>query len=264
MENSGDIDKFASVIIPHCQPTASQEEKLQSCPLARESEVFSDDIQSSSSSEQATGIIMVSLPESSDEYQTPPEQHSYSQNSGNDDQVPATNTAAIGRDMKSGRVGDGDAMTADDDGEEPPGQTMVDLANDSDILGFSEKSPRVVVDKNDTEQITVERRIHETDAENLVCETSETELISSLKENDHQVFVEMPKRVTIVNTNLNTGKRKLPFSINKEEQNRTQNSREDFIDSLDRVWKMLTHGNDEIEEIDFIETAKRRGLTFPL
>ncbi|KAI3707399.1 hypothetical protein L6452_25880 [Arctium lappa] len=290
MEKAGDVDPFASLIIPNCQPTASQENKLQACPFARESEVFSGGLQLSSSpeeaSEQTTGIIMLSLPESSDDYQTPPEQQFYSQNSSNDGQLPATKTAAVDREMESGGVGSGETMVVDDDFERQ-GQRVIDLSNESDNLGFSEKSPRLHLEDNDTLMIdgndthSVDGNdthlVDEIDAENSVTEAREMELSSSPKENAHEVFVEMPPREkeasispSTVNTTSNRGKRRLPLSVNGRDQNNGEKGdycrHEAFRNALDRVLKMLVgEPKDDChdEDIDFLKTAKRRGMTFP-
>ncbi|CAA3023007.1 Hypothetical predicted protein [Olea europaea subsp. europaea] len=84
-------DKFAS-LMKLCKPTPSQESKLLTCPFALESETFAgsnaDPVSSSSAptSSEPTGIVMVSLPDSSSsidqsrgrddelEFHTPPEQ----------------------------------------------------------------------------------------------------------------------------------------------------------------------------------------------
>lgn len=281
MEKAGDVDQFASLIIPNCQPTASQEKKLQACPFARESEVFSGGLQLSSSpdeaSEQTTGIIMVSLPESSDDYQTPPEQQFYSQNSSNDGQLPATKTAAVNREMENGGVGAEETMVADDDCERQ-GERVINLSNESDNLGFSEKSPRVHLEDNDTLMVddSDTHPVDEIDAENSVTKARETELVSSLKESAHEVFVEMPQREqeatrspSIVNSTSNRGKRRLPLSVNGRDQNNGEkgdySKHEAIRNALDRALKMLVGEpkDDCHEDIDFLKTAKRRGMTFP-
>ncbi|KAD6453181.1 hypothetical protein E3N88_07886 [Mikania micrantha] len=118
---------------------AFAEEKLQSHPFAEESRTFSDDIPASSypveSLEQDTGIVMFTLPESSDEYHTPPYHQSCSETSSIEGQIPPpTNTSAFD-------AGDGDLLPVDDDGESHE-QRVVNLPNPSDNLGFSEKGPR--------------------------------------------------------------------------------------------------------------------------
>ncbi|KAI3820263.1 hypothetical protein L1987_07807 [Smallanthus sonchifolius] len=222
MANSGDGDKFGSLIIPNCHRTASQEEKLQSCPFARESKAFPDKIQAS---EQDTALL-----ESSDEYHTPPEHQSCSQNSSNDGQVPPTKISALDRDIESSRVGDEDPMPVDDD------------------LGFPEKSPRVLEDnnthpinKNDTDQMDVD--------------------------GTHQVFVEMPHRKQETS---NREKRKLPFTMKTRNQNSKCYKHEAFTSSLNSVLKLVGEGRsrgggDEDADVDInlLETAKTRGLTFP-
>ncbi|KAI3685980.1 hypothetical protein L1987_79649 [Smallanthus sonchifolius] len=221
MANSGDGDKFGSLIIPNSHRTASQEEKLQSCPFARELKAFPDNIQAS---EQDTGIAIFTLPESSDEYHTPPEHQSCSQNSSNDGQVPPTKISALDQDIESGRVGDEDPIPVDED------------------LGFPEKSPRVLednsthpIDKNDTDQMDVD--------------------------GTHQVFDEMPHR--------KQEKRKLPFTMKTRNQNSKCSKHEAFTSSLNKVLKMVGEGRsrggdeDADVDIDFLEAAKMRGLTFP-
>ncbi|KAL8199463.1 hypothetical protein R6Q57_013031 [Mikania cordata] len=194
MENPG--DKFASFIIPNCQRTSSQEEKLLCCPFTRESKASSDDIQSSSSPEQATGIEMLSLPDSFDEYQTPPDHHSCSQNSNNE------------------------------------GQRIVDLTNESDVL--------------DTEQMDMD----ETEAAKSVNEAHQTEVICSPEEHTHQVFVEMLQR--------------------EQKQNSNCSKNEAFKNIMNHVLKMVAEaksrsggGEDDERDVDFLETAKMRGLILP-
>ncbi|KAK9053217.1 hypothetical protein SSX86_029849 [Deinandra increscens subsp. villosa] len=210
MENSG--DKFSSLIIPNCHHTASQEEKLQSCPFTRESP---KDIQSSSSPaespEQATGIEIVSLPDSFEEYQP-----SYPHNSTNDAHVAAATKTAAFSPMK----------VDDNDGEQERHRT-VDLANDSDNLY--------------------------TDPAKSVTENVET--------GAHQVFVEMPQQVT------DKRKRQLPVSVKTQKQTIESSKREAFASLVDRVLKMVGEGKprgggDDVE-VDFLETAKMRGLTLP-
>ncbi|KAI3771422.1 hypothetical protein L6452_02586 [Arctium lappa] len=70
-----------------CASVGGEENTLQTSPFARESKVLSGDLQLSSSPDEAPGqtteIIMLSLPECSNDCQTPPEQQFYSQNSNN-------------------------------------------------------------------------------------------------------------------------------------------------------------------------------------
>ncbi|KAK9080825.1 hypothetical protein SSX86_000583 [Deinandra increscens subsp. villosa] len=212
MVNSG--DKFASLLIPNCHRTASQEEKLHSSLFAREGDLSSSS--PDDSSEQVTGIELVSLPDSSDEYQTPPEEQPfYSQNSSNDGHVAAAKTADFAGEIQ--------------------GKRIVDLANESDDL--------------DTEPMDVE-------APDSVTEVVETEIISSPEQQSaHQVFVEM--------------------HVREKEQNIKGFKREGFSNVLNRVLKMAGEakssrgggggggGEGGEVEVDFLETAKMRGLTFP-
>ncbi|KAD6453158.1 hypothetical protein E3N88_07863 [Mikania micrantha] len=70
---------------------ASVEEKLRSHPFAKVSKTFSDDIPVSSSPaeflEHDTGIVMLTLPESSDEYHTPPDHLCRSETSSIEGQI---------------------------------------------------------------------------------------------------------------------------------------------------------------------------------
>ncbi|KAI3685979.1 hypothetical protein L1987_79648 [Smallanthus sonchifolius] len=155
MENSG--DKFASLLIPNCQRTASQEEKLQSCPFARESKVIPDDIQSSSSTEEApeevTGIEMVSLPDSFDEYQTPPEQPSYSQNSSNDGHVTIVDLA-----NESGNL-DTEKIDIDDPVDEIDAAKSVIEALETEVISSPEEDAhQVFVEMPQREKETSNRR----------------------------------------------------------------------------------------------------------
>ncbi|KAL2525214.1 Microtubule-associated protein 70-3 [Abeliophyllum distichum] len=130
-------DKFAS-LMKLCKPTASQESKLQNCPMARESEIFADsnaDPVSSSSaptSSEPTGIVMVSLPDSSSsidqstghddelEFHTPPEQRfSSSEDQPVDCVVEEPTAVDIG--CTGGGVG------TDDSGEGNSGSGFVEL-----------------------------------------------------------------------------------------------------------------------------------------
>ncbi|KAD6453173.1 hypothetical protein R6Q59_014946 [Mikania micrantha] len=201
-------------------------------PGDKESETFSDDIPASSypveSLEHDTGILMFTMPESSDEYHTPPYHQSCSETSSIEDQIPPpTNTAAFD-------AGDGDLLPVDDYGESHE-QTVVNLPNPSDKLGFSEKGPRVLEDSN-----------------------------------THQVFVEMPQREQEAG---NKDKRKIPFSMNTQKPTISSSKNEPFVNILNRVLMMAqeskrSRGGGEEEEdheddIDFRETAMRRGLTLP-
>ncbi|MFS7941303.1 hypothetical protein Hanom_Chr05g00474671 [Helianthus anomalus] len=220
MENSG--DKFHSHLIPNCHRTASQEAKLQSCPFARESKPSSDDIliQSSSSPdeppEQPTGIEMVSLPDSFDEYQTPPEQPC-SQNSSNDGHVAASKPAPFDENR------------------------VVDLANESDNL--------------DTEPIDVDEQVDAVEA------VDNTEVISSPELSAHQVFDKMPQR------EQELGKRKLPVLMRKRKESSKYLKHGVFKDVLNRVLKMVEitggGGGGGEDDCDFVETAKKRGLSLP-
>ncbi|KAL2510865.1 Uncharacterized protein Adt_16465 [Abeliophyllum distichum] len=130
-------DKFAS-LMKLCKPTASQESKLQNCPMACESEILADsnaDPVSSSSaptSSEPTGIVMVSLPDSSSsidqstghddelEFHTPPEQRfSSSEDQPVDCVVGEPTTIDIG--CTGGGVG------TDDSGEENSDSGFVEL-----------------------------------------------------------------------------------------------------------------------------------------
>lgn len=277
MENAGEADHIAALIIPS---TGSQEEELQSCHFTRESEVFSGDMQLSSSpdeaSEQATGIVMVSMPESSDDYQTPPEHHLSSQNSSNDGQV----TAVVDLETGSGGVGNSETMVMDDSCER-----MIDLTTDSDNLEFLENRHRVrvsvrvlevednntvMVDENNTntEEIETQYAVGEINAESCVAEALKT-----LKETVPKVFVEMPVREqeTERKTSLNLdckGKRQLPFSMKGKEKNNIEKHEDVFTDILNRAWKILVGqqgkcGAEADGDDDLLETAMRRGLTLP-
>lgn len=141
-------DPFASLIIPKCQTTSSQEEVFRCSRFAGEPEPVHDNPSSKSSSdasgdeEPATGIIMVSLPDSQndlvtphedEDFQTPPE-HSNSQHSSKDDQAPAAPKTPGDRITGGGGDCGGEAMEVDDWCAD--GQQGVDLGKDSDSLGF--------------------------------------------------------------------------------------------------------------------------------
>ncbi|KAJ0579093.1 hypothetical protein HanRHA438_Chr05g0246571 [Helianthus annuus] len=85
----------------------------------------------------------------------------------------------------------------------------------------------------------------------------ETELTST-----HQVFDKMPQREQQTS---NREKRRLPVSMKIQKQNSICCKRETFTSSLNRVLKMVQNrgGGDEDDNVDFVETAKMRGLTFP-
>ncbi|KAL8238465.1 hypothetical protein R6Q59_015032 [Mikania micrantha] len=167
---------------------------------------------------------MLTLSESSDEYHTPPD-HSCSETSSNEGQIPtATSTSDFD-------AGDRGLLPADDDGESHE-QRVMDLPNPSDKLGFSEKNPRVLEDNS-----------------------------------IHQVFVEMPQREQEAR---NKEKRKLPFSMNTQKQTISSSKNEPFVNVLNRVLMMAqetkrSRGGEEDHEddIDFLETAMRRGWTLP-
>ncbi|KAI3497155.1 hypothetical protein L1887_39560 [Cichorium endivia] len=221
---------------------ASMSEKSQSSPFDSESEA----------SEQATGIIMASMPESSDDYQTPPEHQLSSQNSSNDGQVPATKTAVLDQETESGGVRGGETMVVDDSYERKE-KRMVDITKDSDDLPFLEKNDTdlekndtVLVDVNDTEEMGVEFTVEETKAESRVAP---------------KVFVEMPMREQEARVNKIVdpkGKRQLPVTFDG-----TEKKHEGFIDTLNRALKLLKGDVKADGDDDFLETAKRRGMTFP-
>ncbi|KAD6453177.1 hypothetical protein R6Q59_014947 [Mikania micrantha] len=176
--------------------------------------------------EHDTGIVMVTLPESSDEYHTPPDHLCRSETSSIEGQIlPPTNTSAFD-------AGDRDPVPVDDDGESHE-QRVVDLPNPLDKLGFSEKNPRVLEDNN-----------------------------------IRQVFVEMPQREQEAG---NKEKRKLPFSLNTQKPTISSSKNEPFVNVLNRVLMMAQESKrsrgggeeDNEDDIDFLETAVRRGLTLP-
>lgn len=129
MEGRGEEDPFGS-LIGLCQITSSQEQKLQSCPFALESENFPDAVDSLPSqyspnppSSEPPGIIMVSPPETdgedgdddkasiydanpqeNEEFQTPPEHHNLSSSSSQED----TQKLATPRTTVDERVGGSD------------------------------------------------------------------------------------------------------------------------------------------------------------
>ncbi|KAL6979791.1 hypothetical protein U1Q18_021446 [Sarracenia purpurea var. burkii] len=132
-------DPFAS-LIKRCQPTTSQEDILRSCHFSRESEVFPNNDDESPSLKpfgipvDATGIIMVSLPETPKNFQTPPEG---SLPAGSEEQrppVPAVDTHSGPQETTAVKKSCTDA-----------GRT-IDLSKDSDDLGFSEGNPTLVID----------------------------------------------------------------------------------------------------------------------
>ncbi|KAK1406739.1 hypothetical protein QVD17_38347 [Tagetes erecta] len=279
MANSGDGDKFGPLIIPNCRRTTSQEEKLQACPFARQSKPSSDNIQSSSSAdespEQATGIEILTLPESSDEYHTPPEHHSCSQNSSNEGQIPPTMITDFDRNVE-------DPIPVDDAGEHVG-------------RGFVEKSGDVVEDNNTcTSAHQVFDEMPQTSAHQVFDEmprtsahqvfdempqTSAHQVFDEMPQTSaHQVFDEMPQTSARQvfdeiprreQENVSREKRKLPFSMKTQKKKSNCSKHEAFMNSMNRVLKMVgerkTQKDNDGDEmsIDLLESAKMRGLSFP-
>ncbi|KAK9066145.1 hypothetical protein SSX86_013466 [Deinandra increscens subsp. villosa] len=121
MENS-DGDGYRSLIASECRQSASQEEKLRSCPFAYES------------------AEALSVPGSSDEYHTPPEHHySCSQISSSEGQVPGGF--------------DEEVVSSRRDYEEDP---MLLLVDDGESQGQQQRRIEVGL-TNDAHQVFVEK-----------------------------------------------------------------------------------------------------------
>ncbi|KAL6968712.1 hypothetical protein U1Q18_034506 [Sarracenia purpurea var. burkii] len=142
-------------IIKRCQLVSSREDILRSRPFARESEVFPDGDEESPSLKlfeipvDATGIVMVSLPESStSKHESPPED---SQTASEDFQTPPEDSLPSGSeeqrppaDAVDTRKGSDETLVVDE-GLTDAGRA-VDLGKDSDNLGFSEGNATLVID----------------------------------------------------------------------------------------------------------------------
>ncbi|CAI9095629.1 OLC1v1031618C1 [Oldenlandia corymbosa var. corymbosa] len=133
----GEEDPYGS-LVNFCRPTSSQELKLESCPFARESEVFPDAVDSLGSpfspgttQSSPPGIVMVSLPDSEDEewltdenpplenedFQTPPEDQLLSQSSSQEE--PRRNSNPMSTEDAKGEA---DRATAEDESrDDEPG-----------------------------------------------------------------------------------------------------------------------------------------------
>lgn len=124
----------AELLIKHCEPLPGDDDELLNCPFVYE---YEDTPQSSPSvavtPSEPTGILMLSVPSTdsdgrssrheNEEFATPPEQNNSSQPyfSGSDEQKPGTSAGV-----------DTDVVNNDN-------QEAVDLGNDFDELGFSNR-----------------------------------------------------------------------------------------------------------------------------
>ncbi|MCD7466621.1 hypothetical protein HAX54_003468 [Datura stramonium] len=133
--------KDPELLIKYCEPLPDDEEELQNCPFEYE---YEDTPQSSPSVavtvSQPTGILMLSVSSTdsdeqssareNEEFETPPEQNNSSQPyfSGSDEQKPST---SAGVDFQHNN-GDTDSVNHDN-------MVAVDLGNDSNDLGFSDR-----------------------------------------------------------------------------------------------------------------------------
>ncbi|KAA8526006.1 hypothetical protein F0562_007894 [Nyssa sinensis] len=131
-------DPFGS-LVRQCQPTSSQEDRLRTCPFAREDEVFPED-ESPSTSVEPTGIVMVSLPDSSkadssphEDFRTPPED---SLLESSEEQRKTTAGDALAGQKING-VSDKNDSAAMAVYSCTGTDKTVDLGKDSDNLGFS-------------------------------------------------------------------------------------------------------------------------------
>ncbi|KAJ8526715.1 hypothetical protein K7X08_029192 [Anisodus acutangulus] len=170
------------LLTKYCEPIA--EEELQNCPFEYEydnSPISSPSVAVTPS--QPTGILMLSLPSSdsddqssgheNEEFETPPEQNNSSQPyfSGSDDQKPST-SATVDSQHNNGDTSI-DAVNRDK-------TEAVDLGNDSDDLGFSNRREIDVRDIGELEeQLRKRYRISKEDLdvkkEPIVIEIDETQ-----------------------------------------------------------------------------------------
>ncbi|KAM7491162.1 hypothetical protein LguiA_034083 [Lonicera macranthoides] len=146
-----DEDPFAS-IVKQCLPTSSQQEKFRNTPFARESDLFPETEPSESSLPddspvEPTGIVMVSLPETSDDDNNTPrkddvdeEFHTASERSesllaGSEEQGPVIVAVDLDRKIDGSVEEIVNECCADE-------ERAVDLGKDNDNLGSPEpKSP---------------------------------------------------------------------------------------------------------------------------
>ncbi|PSR91680.1 Titin like [Actinidia chinensis var. chinensis] len=188
-------------LIKQCLPTSSQEDFLRTCPFARQSEVFSGDIDGDSPSlgplgipVSSTGIVMLSPLE---DFQTPPED---SIPAPTDAQMPPPPPPAVIVDALSSRREAFSAIEGCTDSER-----SVDLGKDSDNLGFSET--------NSTQMISgwgggdgffcCAETIHQEDANTEIVDLETEEIGEGLSED--KVFVDLPMRETDVGVAVNKG-----------------------------------------------------------
>ncbi|KAL4585907.1 hypothetical protein LXL04_010534 [Taraxacum kok-saghyz] len=222
-----------SLILPNCQPSDSQEEKLQSCHMPRKSEDGTQSSSSTDESEQATGILMVTMTESSDDYQTPPEHNQETE------------------------IVEGETTAMVDDTYERMAKRMVDITKDADNLEFLENNDTALKDDNNNDTPVVDMEVEYTVEKTIA----------------HKVFVEMPVREQEVTKEVNKtgdvypkGKRRLPGSLygNDGIEKEKKHGNCVFVDTMSRALKILK-GEEKSDDgdYDFLETAKRRGLTFP-
>ncbi|GJV95237.1 hypothetical protein Tco_1546814 [Tanacetum coccineum] len=159
------------------------------------------------------------------------------------------------------------SSSSSEEEEQPTGITMVSLSDDYQTPpqeqphSVSQNSTQNVVDlNNDTEEIP-----DELDAHHVLDEMPEKDT--------HQVFDEMPEREQNDVAVLDRGKRKLPVSLldNKVTENNSTEGEcykhDVFKVTINRVLKMLvaegTGKGDDGKGVDFFETAKKKGMTFP-
>ncbi|KAJ8556464.1 hypothetical protein K7X08_032216 [Anisodus acutangulus] len=190
--------KDPELLIKYCEPVSNADVELQNCPFEYEhdnSPISSPSVTVTPS--QPTGILMLSLPSTdsdgqsfgheNEEFETPPEQNNSSQPyfSGSDDLKPST-----------------DAVNHDNNTE------AVDLGNDSDDLGFSNRGEieeqlrkRYRVYKEDLdvkkEPILIEidqTQTQEVDTEVIECEESIKGYERRIGRNADKSTVEMSER----------------------------------------------------------------------
>ncbi|PWA75398.1 Aquaporin-like protein [Artemisia annua] len=160
--------------------------------------------------------------------------------------------------------------SSDDNYQTPPEQH----SQNSPVTNIAVDEAGNVVDlDNDTEEIL--------DDEKMVTEEEaafDTEELIESQTDAHHVFDEMPEREQEASKRdvavLDRGKRKLPVSMDKKvtengERGGECSSKHDvFKETINRVLKMLVaegrgKGCDDGKGVDFLETAKRKGVTFP-
>ncbi|XP_059447328.1 uncharacterized protein LOC132178791 [Corylus avellana] len=250
----GNGDPFAS-IIELCHVSASQEDRLRRCPFARESD--NDDEEERV---ESTGILMVSLPESSsahDVFQTPPD----------GSVLPSSEEQWLM------------ALDHHPDQLEVDGpRDAVDLGKDSD-LGFSEVE---LTQKSKLSKQNMASEALEACVVGALTDTNTENFDVKLDSESHQQIFELNEE-TAVEANrddvevCSSAKRRLDFFLSESRERGKDNlegerpmekgpKRVEIVSILNvlKIFKERCDDKDEsLKNVSILEICRQRGVTFP-